>query len=82
MEKVIFEDVLKFLLPYYSFVVSGAIKGKRIDLKNFIAEGIKSGEIKFSSNLKINFAELEKKKGRSWVNVLKKQIVIFSETVR
>ena len=81
MEKEIFEDVLKFLLPYYSFVISGAVKGKKIDMKNFIAQGIKSGEIRFSSNLKINFAELEKKKGRKWVEVLKKQLVVFSETV-
>lgn len=82
MEKKIFEDVLKFLLPYYSFVVSSAVKGKKIDLKKFIADGIKKGEINFNNNLKINFAELEKERGKKWVAVLKKQLVVFSETIQ
>ena len=82
MEKETFEDVLKYLLPYYSFVVSSAAKGKKIDLKQFIADGIKKGKLEFSSNLKINFAELEKKKGKDWVKMLKKQLVIFSETIQ
>ncbi len=81
MKKEILEDVLKYLIPYYRFVINNVLKGNKINVKEIIENGIKTGEVIFNESLKINLKELEKQKGKKWVIALKKQLKIFSETI-
>lgn len=67
MERESFEDVLRYLIPYYKIAMSGALKKKEVDLKELIEKNI-------------DFQKLEKEKGKEWVNMLKKQIAVLYKT--
>ncbi len=75
-----FEDVLKFLIPYYRFFTIKSFKKEDLELKDKINQGIEKGLIKFNNNFKIDLKKLEKEKGKEWVEILKKQLKILSQT--
>ena len=81
MKKELLEDVLKYLIPYYKFVINSVFKRSRLNVKEIIEEGIKNGEIVFNEQLKINLNELEKEKSKEWVQILKEQLEIMKKTI-
>lgn len=75
-----FEEVLKFLIPYYKIAALNILKKEKIDFENKIEEGIEKGLIHFNEKLKIDLKKLKNKHGEEWVNILKKQLKVFSKT--
>lgn len=75
-----FEEVLKFLIPYYKMAALNVLKKEKIDLERKIEEGIKNGIIHFNEKFKIDLEKLKKKHGEEWVKILKKQLKVFSKT--
>ena len=81
MKKEIFEDVLKYLIPYYNVIMSEVLRGKKVNVKKIVEEGIEKGIVEFGGPLKIDLQKLEKEKGKEWVDILKKQLKVFYETI-
>ena len=68
VKKEIFEDVLRYLMPYYKQAVSQIVKGKKIDIQKII-EGI-------------DLKKLEKEKSEEWIIALKEQLSVMEETLK
>lgn len=81
MDKEKVKDVLDYLAPFFNYAIREVFRGDKKRVLDSIEVGLKEGVINLGP-LKINFASLEKEKGKRWVTLLRKQLVIFRDTIK
>ncbi|MCD6576319.1 MAG: hypothetical protein J7K73_04135 [Nanoarchaeota archaeon] len=78
-EKV--KDVLNYLAPFFNYAIREVFKGNKEVVLDSIEAGIKKNLVRLGP-LEIDLASLEKEKGKRWASLLKKQLVVFCDTIR
>lgn len=87
MKEETLKEVMKYLAPQMRFLTSLMVSHNFTELnlvKKRIEEGLKTGYVKFypeEKELDINLKDLEKEKGKEWVNLLEKQLKIIIELI-